>query len=103
VVSEIPPRRGGNVLDTIDTDYIELTATSQRELDPELAAWFSEAIRLFVEASDRAATGNVRSALSSLAAVPRVHSFLVKSCAELLGRDAGESAEPAPSAPGLYL
>jgi hypothetical protein len=90
------------VLDSLDTEYMELTATSQSDLDPELAAWFIEAIRLFVEASDRAAVGNIRSALSSLAAVPRVHSLLVESCAELLDGGA-DSPEPDPPSPGLYL
>lgn len=90
------------MLDTIDTEYIELTTASNGELDPELAAWFDEAIRLFVEASNRAAGGSIRSALSSLAAVPRVHSLLVESCAEVLSATAG-NAEPEAPSPGLYL
>lgn len=89
------------MLDTVDSEYIELTA-AEGELDPELAAWFDEAIRLFIEASNRASAGNVRSALSSLAAVPRVHSLLVESCAELLSGPAG-AAEPDAPGPGLYL
>jgi hypothetical protein len=90
------------MLDTIDTEYIELTAMANSELDPELAAWFDEAIRLFVEASKRASAGSIRSALSSLTAVPRVHSLLVESCAELLGAPAGDTEPEAPG-PGLYL
>lgn len=91
-----------DTIDTIDTEYIELTTANNSELDPELAAWFDEAIRLFVEASDRAAAGGIRSALSSLAAVPRVHSLLVETCVEVLGATAGNAGPEAPS-PGLYL
>lgn len=90
------------MLDSIDTEYIELTTSSESDLDPEPAAWFAEAIRLFVEASDRAAAGSIRSALSSLAAVPRVHSLLVESCAQLL-EAAADATGPGDPNPGLYL
>lgn len=90
------------MLDAIDTEYIELTTVNNGELDPELAAWFDEAIRLFVEASNRATAGGIRSALSSLAAVPRVHRLFVESCVEVLGATAG-NAEPETPSPGLYL
>jgi hypothetical protein len=90
------------MLAAIDTEYIERTAPASSELDPELTAWFDEAIRLFVEASNRVSAGSIRCALSSLAAVPRVHSLLVESCAELLGASAG-NAEPAAPNTGLYL
>jgi len=90
------------MLDSVDTEYIGLTTANSNELDPDLVAWFDEAIRLFVEASNRAAGGSIRSALSSLAAVPRVHSVLVETCAELLGATAVRP-EPEASSPGLHL
>jgi hypothetical protein len=91
------------MVDTIDTEYIELTATTGSDLDPELAAWFDEAIRLFVEASSRASAGSIRSALSSLAAVPRVHGLLVESCAELLAVACEDDMTADSPGPGLYL
>lgn len=89
------------MLDSIDTEYIELTAGSCEHADPALGAWFAEAIRLMVEASDRVASGDLHAALSSLAAVPRVHSMLFETCSQLL--EQADDAEPDVLSTGLYL
>lgn len=89
------------MLDSIDTEYIELTAAQADRMEPALGAWFAEAVRLMVEASERAAAGNIHAALSSLAAVPRVHSMLVESCAELLGPS--DPPDQHQASTGLYL
>lgn len=44
---------------------------------PDVLAWLAEAQRLFAEAEERFEAGRVLSALSSLAAVPPLHSMLV--------------------------
>jgi hypothetical protein len=89
------------MLDSIDTEHMELHADRDTGLDPETGAWIAEAIRLFVEASDRFADGELQAAMSSLAAVPRLHHLLVDRCVELI------EVEPAPSEdvplPGMYL
>lgn len=85
------------MLYSIYGEHIPPTATSQSDLDPELAPWFTETIRLFVEALDRAAAGNIRSALSSLAAVTPVHSLLVEDNAELSGGGAGSTETDLPN------
>ena len=70
-------------------------------VDPELLAGLSEAKRLFEEAIDRLQHGDVLPALSSLAAVPPLHGWLMSQCSELRTPDETESEPETPC--GLYL
>lgn len=79
-----------------------------RQVDPmdagQLAAFFTEMTRLVTEAQSRAKTGEVLQALSSLAALPRVHRMVVDHCEVLLVEPTGQAVEdPEEVSYGLYL
>lgn len=68
-------------------------AASRPEAAPAagLAAWFAEFRRLAAEAEERFASGDLRPAIASLAAVPMIHRMLVEGCSELAkGSETGD-------------
>jgi hypothetical protein len=77
-------------------------AASRPEADPaaSLAAWFAEFRRLAAEAEERFAAGELRPAITSLAAVPMIHHILVEGCGELTDGTHDDDTDP-PG--GLYL
>lgn len=81
--------------------------TKDEELHGESAAlheWFAEFCRLAAEAEARFMSGDLRQALSSLAAVPMIHSMLMQGCDELTSPIADpQKATSDEVSAGLYL
>lgn len=80
-------------------------AASRPEATPAagLAAWFAEFRRLAAEAEERFASGDLRPAIASLAAVPMIHRMLVEGCSELTDDAAGNRDDDDEPTLGLYL
>ena len=73
---------------------------------PDVLAWLAEAQRLFAEAEERFEAGRVLSALSSLAAVPPLHSMLIDRFSGIVittDPTAPEESDERDFSPGLYL
>lgn len=69
--------------------------------EKEIRQWFEELIRISTEAEERFNKGDVIPALSSLAAIPPLHSTLMENCV-----NATKESNEIPTQtekPGLYL
>lgn len=69
-----------------------------------LREWFAEFRRVVAEAEERFMHGDLRPAMASLAAVPMIHSMLMRGCAEVADPLSPLVAdiEDQPT-PGMYL
>lgn len=89
-----------------ETNELPQLQQALNEEHPDVLAWLVEAQRLFAEAEERFEAGQVLSALSSLAAVPPLHSMLVKRFSGMVITVAPtepEEPDELDFSPGLYL
>lgn len=88
---------------TIPPSQLTEAPEAQTPLDLEVEAWFDEAHRLFAEARERVASGRPLAALSSLVAVPPLHSMLIDRCSAILNEGTSEPIEVEEPSRGMYL
>jgi hypothetical protein len=94
---------GGPLASTGQKPHLTCAPTGAAVEHPDVLAWFEEAKRLLAEAEERFESGKILPAISSLAAVPPLHSMLIERCSVMLD-EATHSEPELPAQPsGMYL
>jgi hypothetical protein len=103
---EVHHDEGGRLTETAELTQLQQARREPPIEHPDVLAWLAEAQRLFAEAEERFEAGRVLSALSSLAAVPPLHSMLIDRFSGIVittDPTAPEESDERDFSPGLYL
>jgi hypothetical protein len=100
---EVSANEGARLRDTDELPQLQQAMADAPIEHPDVADWIAEAKRLLAEAQERFEARRILPALSSLAAVPRLHHMLTERFAGLLRT--AELSEPSEvdTPTGLYL
>ncbi len=94
---------GGQLASTDQESHLTVAPVGPGGEHPEVLAWFEETKRLVAEAEERFESGKILPALSSLSAVPPLHSMLIERCSVMLDEATPSDPELPAQPSGMYL
>lgn len=95
--------QGGLLAGTEQKPHLTVAPAGAGVEHPDVLAWFEETKRLLAEAEERFESGKILPAISSLAAVPPLHSMLIERCSVMLDEATHPEAELPAQPSGMYL
>src|SRR5262245_27004842 len=94
---------GGPLAKADQKPHLAVASTGAGDEYPDVLAWFEETKRIVAEAEERFESGKILPALSSLVAVPPLHSMLIERCSVMLDEATASGPELPPQPHGMYL